>query len=221
MLVPRKSALRIAGKQKLVYIHIPKCGGSFVQSTFGKYAKRCPTIVWPEAQGHLTYQEYEPLFRARADRIDDYLLMTVIRNPWAWHVSWFNYVRKDAGGKKSGLKIEHEQLKDMNFQQYLEWLDNKDAPRSPQGYFDKQLSDWICDDSGTLKADIILRQESLYADIVDLVTKLNLAVTPIHRGVNVSTRDDYRSYYSDDGIEQIAKRHHRDISLFQYDFDRG
>lgn len=221
MLVPRNSGFFQFSRQKLLYLHIPKCGGSYIQDMFRPYAKWCPTIKWPEAKGHLTYQQYDPIFRARAERLHDYLLITVVRNPWAWHVSWYNYIRRDKGGRKSGLPIEHETLKDLSFAEYLDWLDDDSAPRSPQGYLDKQLSDWIVDEFGRVQADIILRQESLYADVLNLVGKLNLKVRPVQKSVNVSTQDDFRTYYADDGIERIAKRHQRDIQLFQYTFDDG
>lgn len=145
--------------------------------------------------------------------------MTVVRNPWSWHVSWFNYVRQDKGGKRSGMKIEHELFRTMNFSDYLTWLDDGSAAESPQRYIRKQLSDWILDESGATKVDIVLRQEWLYADMIRLVTKLELAVIPVQKSVNVSTSSDYRSSYTTKGIEQIARRHHRDIEMFGYTFD--
>ena len=145
--------------------------------------------------------------------------MTVVRNPWSWHVSWFNYVGKDTGGRRSGLKIEHEQFKNMTFEQYLQWLDDESAPQSPQGYVRMTQSDWVCDETGKVRVDEILRQETLQDDIRDLVDRLNLAVKPVQKRVNVSTKDDYRSYYTPAGVDQIAQRHKRDIELFGYSFE--
>lgn len=221
VLVPRKRSSFLQKKtyQSLLFLHIPKCGGSFVQDTFALYSMRCPLLTWPEAAGHLTYRQYEPVFKARGEDIQNYLIMTVVRNPWSWHVSWFNYVRQDKGGKRSGMKIEHELFRTMNFSDYLTWLDDGSAAESPQRYIRKQLSDWILDESGATKVDIVLRQEWLYADMIRLVTKLELAVIPVQKSVNVSTSSDYRSSYTTKGIEQIARRHHRDIEMFGYTFD--
>ena len=189
-----------------------------MQDTFRPYSRRCPTLRWKESRGHLTWLEYRDVFERRGENIRDYTLMTVVRNPWAWHVSWYNYVRNDIGGRRSGLKIEHEQFRRMSFEQYLRWLDDEAAPQSPQGYVRMIQADWISDEAGNVMVDEILRQESLQDDIRSLVDRLNLAVTPVHKRVNVSTRDDYRSYYTPDGVDQIAKRHQRDIELFGYSF---
>lgn len=220
MLVPRrqKSVFSQSPKQKLIFLHIPKCGGGFIQDMFAPYSKRSPILKWKEAAGHQTYNEYEQVFKERSDDIQNYLIMTVVRNPWSWHVSWYNYIRNDRNGKRSGLKTEHEQFKNMSFDEYLDWLDDDSVPQSPQGYVKKQLSDWICNDEGIVMVDIVLRQESLFEDVTRLVNKLDLAIEPIQKSVNVSTKDDYRSYYSPEGAERIARRHQRDIELFQYSF---
>lgn len=205
-------------KLSMIYLHVPKCGGSYVQETFAPYSQHCPTIRWPDAQGHLTYLEYREVFANHGQDVHDRLILTVVRNPWAWHVSWFNYVRRDRWGKRSGLKVEHKLFRRMNFSDYLEWLDDDDAPQSPQGYLKKLQSDWLCDERGRLRADYVLHQETLLAELNDLIDVLNIDVQPINRRVNVSTKDDYRLYYDTRGIELIARRHRRDCELFGYEF---
>ena len=186
---------------------------------FSPYSRRCPTLRWKEARGHLTYLQYRPIFEARGENIHDYRIMTVVRNPWAWHVSWFNYVRKDVGGRSSGLRIEHEQFKHMTFSQYIDWLDDESAPESPQRYIRKQQSDWICDESGRIRVDDVLHQETLLDDLNGLVDRLNLAVRPSGKRLNVSTTDDYRRYFTSSEVDRIARRHHRDNEMFGYSFE--
>ena len=222
MLLPVK---RVHGQpvgrcQQLIFLHVPKCGGTFVQDVFAPYSSRCPTLTWKEARGHQTYREYRQVFRGRHEDIHDYFIMTVVRNPWAWHVSWFNYVRAADGGKKSGLKVEHKQFRKMSFRDYLNWLDDDHAKFTPPGMIKMQQTDWLCDAEGRIRVDAILRQETLFEDVSRLIEQLGIAIEPKQRSLNVSTRGDYRSYYTSDGIEQIARRHHRDIDLFGYEFDR-
>lgn len=202
----------------LIYLHIPKCGGSFIQKTFAPYSEACPTIQWDDARGHLTYLEYLRVFENHGEDIHHNQIMTVVRNPWAWHVSWFNYVRRDRWGKRSGLKVEHKLFRRMSFDDYLNWLDDDNAPQSPQGYLKKQQSDWVCDEEGQIRVDHVLHQECLLQELQTLIAQLKIDVAPTANRVNVSTKDDYRSYYSQRGIDLVASRHRRDCELFGYEF---
>lgn len=202
----------------LIYLHIPKCGGSFVQKTFSPYSKTCPTIRWEDARGHLTYNQYARVFKDHSGDIHGNQILTVVRNPWAWHVSWYNYVRRDRWSKRSGLKIEHKLFRRMSFDDYLNWLDDDDAPQSPQGYLKRQQSDWICDDNGHVRVDHVLHQENLLEELLAMIEQLKIDVSPTTGRVNVSTKDDYRKYYSQRGIDLIASRHWRDCKLFGYEF---
>lgn len=221
MLLPLdRTASEPVGKvQRMIFLHVPKCGGTFVQNTFAPYSSECPVLTWKEARGHKTYREYKRIFEARNDSIHNYFIFSVVRNPWAWHVSWFNYVRAIGGGKRSGLHTEHKQLRKMNFNDYLNWLDDDSVKLTRPGIIKMQQSDWICDSNGNVRVDAVLRQERLFADISELIARLGLAIRPQHKRLNVSTKDDYRAYYTSDGIDQIARRHARDISLFGYRFD--
>lgn len=189
-----------------------------MQDTFAPYSLVCPTVTWREARGHQTYVEYESAFRKHGEELSDYFIMTVVRNPWAWHVSWFNYVRAQGGGKRSGLKVEHKQFRKMEFSDYLVWLKDPTAKTTPPGIIKRQLSDWILDSNGVVRANAILRQETLYDDVVELVNRLGIAIEPKQFRRNVSTTDDYRNYYTSQDIENVAQRHQRDIELFGYEF---
>ncbi|OUT55334.1 MAG: hypothetical protein CBB71_20425 [Rhodopirellula sp. TMED11] len=221
MLLPlkRTSDQAVGRKQQLIFLHIPKCGGTFVQKTFAPFSSQCPLIVWKEARGHRTYQDYKRVFDQRNDDVHDYFIMTVVRNPWAWHVSWFNYIRAPGGGRLSGLKIEHKQFRKMSFSDYLKWLDDDTVKQTAPGMVKMQQSDWICDEQGNVRADAILRQENLLSDVSNLISKLGIDLQPKPCRLNVSTIDDYRKYYDSKGIEQIAQRHQRDLELFGYQFE--
>lgn len=206
----------------MIFIHTPKCGGSLVASAFGRRFKRCPSIRWPEAAGHLTYREYKTVFANRGKNLDDYVLFTVIRNPWDWHVSWYHYVGRDTGGRRSGMPLEHEQIKGLNFSEYLRWLDDEGQPRSQNDYMRRQVADWIIDDVGRIAVLDILRQETLHADLIKLRDHygLRLSIPSQDERINASRKDqDYRRFYTDEDAARIARRHARDIELFGYSFD--
>lgn len=220
MLVPTKpnSLFYRSPKQKLLFLHVPKCGGSYIESSFAPHSKACPSLIWPETRGHLTYKQYEEVFDFKGESIHDYLILTVIRNPWSWHFSWFNYLKGDPDGSKSGMPIECESLKDLSFEEYLKWLDDPARPRSENDYLGKQVSDWICDENGRIMADIVLRQETLSDDLERIIRKLGLCIEPVTERVNQSTSEDYRKFYTNEMIEMVEQRHKRDLELFQYTY---
>lgn len=218
MIIPRNFAESLFPwlGQKIIFIHTPKCGGSFINSSFRKRFKRCPTMRWPEARGHKTYIEYKDIFEKRNKDICAYTLFSVVRNPWSWHVSWFFYIKSG----KSGHPIEHQLFKDMAFSDYIAWLGDTLAMRGPDPYFMKQVSDWLIDENGKIAVSHILRQESLAEDFSKFIKNFGLAIHPGKKKINSSKHEDYRSYYGDKEIEIIGKRHARDIQLFGYSFDK-
>lgn len=222
MMVPRNLFEELSSSFGLpmIFIHTPKCGGSYVNQAFGKRFRQCPTLLWREARGHKTFLEYQDIFRARRKSLTPYVLFTVVRNPWDWHLSWFNYVSKDVDAKKSGMPIEHEQIKDMSFSEYLVWLEDQSLPRSVNDYTRRQVSDWIIDETGKVAVNEILRQETLQDDLVALRDKYSLRIRiPLGQTINASrTTCDYRSFYNDQQAEAVAARHSRDIGLFGYQF---
>jgi hypothetical protein len=203
----------------MVFVHTPKCSGSYIANAFGYRFKRCPTLRWPEMRGHLTWREYQQRFAARGiDLARDYVTFSVVRNPWAWHVSWFTYIRADQGGHRSGHKVEAGLFARFGFPDYLDWLEDPDAPRGPQGYMQRQLRDWLTDADGNLAVDHVLRTETAAQDLAVLRDRYGLRIAIPARPANVSSRADYRSFYRSADIDRIAHRHAGDISLFNYAF---
>ncbi|TCU13188.1 sulfotransferase family protein [Rhizobium sullae] len=205
----------------MIFVHTPKCGGSFVGQAFGQRLTRCPTLRWPEAKGHKTYLEYREIFGKRGMHLSDFVVFTVIRNPWDWHLSWYNYVSKDTNGTKSGMRLEHEQIRNLTFSEYTKWLEDLQQPRSPNDYARRQVSDWIIDENGDVAVHEILRQEALQDELSALKRKYGLYINiPAGKRVNASRQtDDYRKAYTTEDAERIARRHSRDLTLFGYRFE--
>lgn len=221
MYVPQRFTdvfFRQRGK-KMIFVHTPKCGGSSIGKVFGKRRRDCPSINWPEAAGHKLYVEYRDIFKARGEDIHDYYLFAVVRNPFAWHVSWYTYIRSDPSGRKSGHRLEAELFAKMSFADYVDWLEDSDALRSPQGYMQRQVKDWVCDENGKIRMDRILRQEHLAQDFSAMVAETGIRVSrPLGRR-NVSNREDFRKFYGTNEVDRIAARHADDCSLFGYAFE--
>ncbi len=202
----------------MLFIHTPKCGGKFLGKAFGRHLKDCVTLTAPKLRGHLTFIEYRDRLREMGYDIAEFHTLSLVRNPFDWQVSWFTYLRRNPG-RRTGYPLEHDLFQDMSFDDYVNWLEDPDAPRSPQFAMGKQVLEWSCDESFEIKADSLLRQESLWQDARDLKDRLNLRIRIPEKPVNTSKSSDYRSYYSDKSAEVIAKRHADDCRLFGYAFD--
>tara|TARA_R110002020_G_scaffold87061_15_gene215029 strand:+ start:34640 stop:35302 length:663 start_codon:yes stop_codon:yes gene_type:complete len=220
MLVPtnRKRGWFSRKKENMLFVHVPKCGGKFVEKAFERWIEKCPSRYLDEAAGHLTWREYQSVFGKHDIDIAAMTSFAVVRNPWDWHVSWFHYIRQDEGGLRSGHKIEADLFQRFSFADYVAWLDDDDAPASPQNYIKRQLKDYLIDESGKIAVAHILRQETLDEDLRELAGKLDLAIHIGDRRVNSSRRNDYRKYYSDADRQRVALRHKDDLELFGYKF---
>ncbi len=68
----------------------------------------------------------------------------------------------------------------------------------------------------TCCVNVVLHQESLHEELTEMIDRLQLDIKLKQQRLNVSTTDDYRSYYTSAGVELIARRHGRDFDLFGY-----
>ena len=220
MYVPRNriEAILPGAGLPMVFVHTPKCAGSFVAAAFGRRFRRCITLRKPELRGHLTWQEYKTRFEKLGLSISDFVTFSTIRNPWAWHVSWYTYIRNDVGGKRSGHRIEHELFQKMEFRDYIRTLSDPDLPRSPQGYTTRQVSDWFLDEDGNIAVDYVLRAEHLAGDFEAMREKEHILAKLPPKKLNVSNKRDFREFYDSDTEAIIRARHARDIEMFGYDF---
>lgn len=220
LLVPKnkRQAFSRRGKANILFLHVPKCGGSFVEQAFLPWILKCPSRRIRDARGHLTYREYAKVFDRHRVDLSAMHVFTVVRNPWDWHVSWFHYLKEDLGRGRSGMPTEVELFQNYGFSDYLRWLADDEAPTSPTRYIRKQQLDYLTDAAGTLAVQRILRQERLADDLAKMAAELDLAVTVPERRANPSSHGHYREYYDDFGIDLIARRHKDDVETFGYTF---
>lgn len=221
MHVPRSflDELIPARGRKMLFVHPPKCGGKFVERAFGKRARNCISVRHPNLQGHLFWTEYRDRMRALGDSVDSYYTFSVMRNPFAWRVSFYEYVRKDTGGRHSGLPHLHALWSKMTFSDYLDWLEDPAAPTTVRFRPRAQVSDWFTNEEGIISVDYVLRQEVLTQDLSRLGhsfgIRLRIPDTPVNRSVS----GDWRRYYSSGDVDKVAALHQRDIALFKYSFE--
>ena len=221
MLVPRTFFEKILPRQGLnmLFIHTPKCGGSMVGKAFGRSFQRCISVRDRRLKGHLTWVEYRDRLQEMGQPISYFVTFSVVRNPFEWHFSWFNYIRCQKP-HRTGYSLEHKLFQSFEFSDYVAWLEDAGAPRTARHDMGRQLADWVCDEEGRLVVPHILRQENLFSDLEELRDKYGLKIAIPQKKVNAFSKgDDFRRHYSDADVLTITKRHKRDLDLFDYAFE--
>lgn len=211
---PRHSGL------PMLFVHTPKCGGRFVYAAFHRHSKNCISLNHPCLSGHMKWTDYKDRLPILGSSIANYKTFSVVCNPYAWHVSWFNYIRSYKGGKGSGYHIEHMLFRKMAFSDYIDWLDDPAATRSQSFDMGKQVSDWVVSRQGNVAVNYILRQETLERDLLKMTDKLQLRIKLPKKPVNTSGNGiRYQNYYSAQDVDKITTRHKRDLELLNYSFE--
>jgi len=202
----------------MLFIHTPKCGGSTIGTAFGRRFRKCVSIKHPVLKGHLTWVEYRDRLIELDTSITDFVTFSVVRNPFEWHLSWFNYLKRQQP-RKTGYAIEHDLFQKFSFSDYVYWLQDEDAPRTPRHDMGRQISDWTCDENGKIVVADVLRQENLTEDLEALRDRYGLILQIPQKRVNAfGTGEDYRNFYTEHDVDIIAKRHKKDLELFDYSF---
>lgn len=193
----------ISDKQKVVFIHIPKCAGSSMALWMKHKMKSRPN----KSIGLHTHSRLED-FGGRLDNIDDYFKFTFVRNPWARVVSMHSYLKKrrDNGSRPAWYVND-------DFNLFVgEQIWNEKNNRQSQLPF--SLCSYVAD---IKNFDFIGKTENLLNDL-----KLMCDMIGIEMGhfpnKNKSVYTHYTEFYDDATQKIIAERYAIDNEMFGYKF---
>ena len=135
--------------------------------------------------------------------LNDVYSFAVVRNPWSWQVSIYNYARKTPSHYQFG------QPQYQSFDAYIRWRCTSEV-RLQKRFLSRH--------DGRCGVTTVLRYECLHDEWASLRSSLGLHVPDLPH-VNRSTFDDYRTYYSDETAQLVANTFFADISEYGYAFD--
>lgn len=196
--------------KRFIFIHIPKTGGNSIYNALREFSEDNIICRSPIQDGidkfevsHKTYllskhaslSDYSR--ELGANKLDEYLIFTCIRNPWERMISYFFSPHRmgKAWSRESFDNMLDNETK--NAQHYLTKADNKPNELEPNIYY--------------------LRFESLQYDFDELCDRLSIARRKIPHN-NVSNHQDYRKYYDTDLIQKVARMADFEIQKFDYRF---
>lgn len=204
--------MKICRKQKLLFIHIPKCGGSSVTQAFNMES--------PPDSPHVGIQSVTDQFPEMAR---DYLKFTIIRNPWEAEVSNFFYklsgeVIKARGGN------EHVEAANTGFSGMLKSKLGITCfrPKLIHSHeYGRSMMRFLTDENDNIAVDEILRLETIDKDMKDMCEKynLNFAYNREFKQINWTNHLHYSRYYTEQWmIDYVYEKNKDYIEEFGYEF---
>lgn len=196
----------------LLFIHIPKTGGSNIENFFMNYLKQNPTInqllsnnlnlkINNHSLQHMTYQEIynnKDFFNINFD--SKIKILTVVRNPYNRIISDLFYLKL---GNKKNNKDEIEKI----IEKYLNSTHLYDNHKLEQYKF---LTD---NDNKILKDIIILNSETLN----DQMNELGFPeFSNFCNQTNTKITKDYYDYLNEASIKMINDYYKKDFEYFNY-----
>ncbi|TNF23277.1 MAG: Type II secretory pathway, pullulanase PulA [Rhodobacteraceae bacterium] len=212
----------ISPGRRYIFVHIPKTGGTAMALALEERAMADDILIGdtPKARRrrhrlkglktrgrlwkHSRISDIDGLVSA-AD-LDDFLIFTLVRNPWDRMVSYYHWLREqDFDHAAVGL------ARSLPFGAFVRHpLTHASLSRNPSGRY-------VTDAQGCERQALFLRLEHLAEDIAPLEAHLGFALAPGH--ANRSQRAaDYRGYYDAQSAAAVARTCAADIARFGYAF---
>ena len=204
--------MKINREQKLLYIHIPKCGGASIWRAFGMQ-------TFPEGP-HIGIASAKKMFPIMTQ---DYLKFSTIRNPWEAEVSNFFYklstntlgVRGGGEHLETALNGFSGMLKERNG---ISCYSPNKIKTHKHG---RSMMRFITDEDDNIIVDEILRLENIQNDIKKMCKKHNINLAKELEQVNKTYHLHYSRYYTEPWMIDYVREKNQDyIEKFGYDFEQ-
>ena len=194
-------------KNKFIFIHIPRTGGTSIEKTLHN---RDWWSVHPPSK-HLTVHIAKKIY---AKYWKDYFKFTFVRNPWDRMVSMLKYHQIYKVYANTNKKIVLSRY--FNQFEKIEY-DTRFFNLSQFNDFTKEENTVYQNIIGQ-EMDFIGKFENLQEDFNNLCDILNIKNTKLMHIEKSKNRMKYQEYYSENERDIIAEKYQKDIKKFNYKF---
>ena len=213
-------------KYNFLFVHTAKTGGTSVREALQPLRYRDPyyPIQWLCSRlsgmtGHhlgIKFPRHAKIIAAREmlpqELFERLFKFVFVRNPWDLQVSSFHHIRRERPHLMAHIET---------FDQFIRW--KLDPARPYQYHIDTSIelqSDYAVDLHGQLLVDFLGHYETLREDFAEACGRIGITPPALPHKRQATDRDkDYRSYYSDELAELVARHFEPDIRLLGYSFD--
>jgi len=208
-------------KYKCIFIHIPKTGGTSIESVFVSNAAKTDVPF-----KHSTAKEYQKKFNRG---FSEYFKFSVIRNPWNLVVSLYHWMWHTDSPTNFFPKQWRARTHIPLHWTLNDWVKSPNFLRSnprglsldgPRLFQEKTQLDWISNDKCNIIIDYIMRFENLQEDFNIVCDKIGIPRQKLPH-VNKSKHKHYTEYYDDETRQIVAEKYKKDIEFFGYEFGDG
>lgn len=212
----------ILRKEKIVFIHISKCGGTTVEKFLGGNSLITHNTNYDFALGwcpvrkiHMQHAKPSELIRHELlshSEWESFYKFTVIRNPYERILSDYFWTKKNLKIEDS---FENFVLKKGRFYNFLNRT-NKPNPKY-RGDHLNSLSDYF--DDSLAKYDDVIELPDLTSRLTELNSEFNLSGKVTNQNKAVAKRLHYSLYFNNQSIQLINDIYTNDLQRFKYTFD--
>jgi hypothetical protein len=211
---------------RFLYVHIAKTGGTSVRASLRKLQMRDPMYLLQAICSRLDHlsghriaaklPRHSKIIAALEmlprDYFDSLFKFAFVRNPWDLQVSSYHHLKRERPQLLAGQE---------DFESFLRWKLNLERPW--QYHLDTSITlqtDYLVDLQGRKLVDFIGRYESLSDDWDTICKRIGVGRRELpHKRKATDRTRDYRSYYTDETAELVARHFARDVEMLGYRFD--
>ncbi len=205
----------ISKRHRFIFIHIYKNAGTSITMALKPFVlhkwqwwinwefKKRKFPLWFDPQPFAAHVKASEIIQTRGQTaFDSFFSFAIIRNPWDWQVSYYNFVLKDP------KHYEYESISGFeNFGSYIRWRCKNPVLLQ---------KDFIYSGDGKLLVSFVGRYENLDTDFAEICRRIGISCALPK--LNVSNTKPYRQYYTDEARELVRTAFAADIDLFGYEF---
>lgn len=195
---------------KTIFVHIPKTGGTSVESMFGLVETIPHKKRFREMEVKGKHWGIEEMIEEYPLYLNSYYKWTIVRNPWERDLSLYNMM-------KGQIKYRHLSFKQF-LKEVIQYHLELEHPDFKNLVFRNQI-EYITKDNHVAVNDII-RYENINQGWERVCNKINKPFEKL-RHLRKATKLTIDQYYDQESIDLVAKMRAEDIKFLNYDYSEA